>query len=499
MLLSNIKSTLIAHNYRHAVVPLIIGSYPSGLGSCRQINYPDLDMYYAVCQLANVECRHVYMHRDPHAIVHSTLWKRHFNQGVGDSLQIYTSMLQVIYTHMSVHSENLMGCLDLLPSEPTKDFEDHDSNQTNRSSTLAPFFAWSSSDLTGFEITLRNIMKPTVPTRERDDIVPPEFHVYLQSMQEAQRAIWQHCAARLAHLSPKPSTVEATRFRNEGITFIFFMGLNGSGHDWVGSKLRESSSAFFVNRLGLRGIIRDLQDALYSNSGLFYTHCKYESELLLTDARLEATNSTISTLVRVTDGLGADATFERVVKLFRKVQGKIGSEAAVNIPINADGYIENQGSYPQDEDSCQFRKYPNIDLLYAACLHANVECRHIYISSTSTDLVASPSHNTDSRSSRYLLKTLLDIMFAQNALHPSRTMACLDVPLYLNSSRDTSWQQALGDYFGSSVDAPIPAAPEESSPRLDSQKSLVDMSLQLLQSSRARTGEICRQVVKSSR
>jgi hypothetical protein len=326
-------------------------------------------------------------------------------------------------------------------------------------------------------------------------------------MQEAHDAVLQRCAPIPAQLTP--SIVATAYDGSKGATFVFFMGLEGSGHRLVGTKLRESYSGSFVNEFGLREMIRHLQDSLYSNAGLFYIHCnltEHKSEISLADGRFEATSVTTSASAKAIENLAPDETFERVVELFKKIKDQIGNNAAVNIPLNADGYISNLASYPQDHDSCRLAKYPNIDLLYAACYQAAVECQHIYLSPFAADLVASTiqagdqTNSTPLRTPRYLFKTLLDVMYAQIALHPNRAMSCLDVPSLSSSDRrDTSWVQELDEHFGLSVDRSrmIDTGRNKLVPRWDLMQNGVDVSLQLLGKSLARTREICRQVLKS--
>jgi hypothetical protein len=255
--------------------------------------------------------------------------------------------------------------------------------------------------------------------------------------------------------------------RSEGVKFVFFMGLEGSGHRRVGSLLLMSRSAHRINELGLREKVRDLQDALYSSAGLFYLHCNqagYQSEIMADGPTPRRAPDTTS--VPVENG-GANETFYRVVNLFRNIADEFESGASINIPLNADGYIANQASYPQDSDSCRRRKHPDLALLYEACQAANVECVHAYLTTSAETILnaATPVASMKTKIARtmrlrniFLYTTLLDVQLAQIAYFPDRTVACLDVSSdkgdpYDSNAPSQSWQRAIIQMFGLSTAA----------------------------------------------
>jgi hypothetical protein len=264
----------------------------------------------------------------------------------------------------------------------------------------------------------------------------------------------------------------------DGIKFIFIVGLEGSGHNRLGMLLRESASAVFIDQRGLRERVSELQDALYSNIGLFYQHCKGKSknnsEIFVggptTDVSEDSSDAV--TLDKLGPVTGPNETFHRAVHLFRGIVKVVGEGSSINIPLNADGYVSNQGSYPQDNDSCRMRKYPDLALLYEVCKAARVECRHAYLTTSVEALLYSaapaPLSTTQARhpfllkplKDIFLYTTLLDIQFAQIAYFPNQTIACLDLSSDGDDSNQvdaagmsTSWQSAVNQMFGLSVEA----------------------------------------------
>jgi hypothetical protein len=93
-----------------------MASYPHLHGKCRGLRYPDLDLWYRVCERAGVQCEHVYIHRDPYEILYSTNVKRSNNRNKTPFyvIHLYKSMLSIIYTQLSTHAHRTVGCYGML-------------------------------------------------------------------------------------------------------------------------------------------------------------------------------------------------------------------------------------------------------------------------------------------------------------------------------------------------------------------------------------------------
>jgi hypothetical protein len=85
-------------------------SYPNFGGECRKLNYANLDLFYDACDKAQVECRHVYLYRDPYDVLYSTVIKRQFSPTLLAGIHLYTSMLKIIATDLQVHASRGIGC-----------------------------------------------------------------------------------------------------------------------------------------------------------------------------------------------------------------------------------------------------------------------------------------------------------------------------------------------------------------------------------------------------
>jgi len=89
-----------------------VASYPGFLKPCRSLQYPNLDIWYDVCVEANVQCQHVYLYRDPYAVIRSTTDNRNINKDKLEAIHLYTTMLYTLYAQLSIFPDRLAGCWD---------------------------------------------------------------------------------------------------------------------------------------------------------------------------------------------------------------------------------------------------------------------------------------------------------------------------------------------------------------------------------------------------
>ena len=173
---------------------LYTASYPQDLDYCRPLKYPNLDVMYAACRVARVRCGHIYLHRDPQAILESTVVKRRFNSGIMAAVVQYRTMLNVLYAQLFAHSNQTIACMDLL-SGATGDFAPH-------SRVLQDLFGWSSR--TDFETALSHLFRPTpsLPEKERSNLVDPKYKVYMHSFVESNEAVLRLCQEQVERKPP---------------------------------------------------------------------------------------------------------------------------------------------------------------------------------------------------------------------------------------------------------------------------------------------------------
>ena len=108
-------------------------SYPNFGSYCRKLNYPNLDLLYQACNRAHVDCAHVYIYRDPMAIIRST--DRRFGHAtILGAIHLYTSLLAIMHMQLYQHGPQTAGCWGLLDA----------SQDSNWKLELSQMFGWKS-------------------------------------------------------------------------------------------------------------------------------------------------------------------------------------------------------------------------------------------------------------------------------------------------------------------------------------------------------------------
>jgi len=160
-------------------------SYPNFHGACRKLNYPNLDLFYQVCHKARVDCQHVYIYRDPYAILKSTTVKRDFNQNNrAAAMHLYISMLHIIQSQLATYASHTAGCYGMLEDQAGNDWWGN----------VRDLFGWKNQ--TSFDLhTKAQFYKPhhSMTNEQRQELVPPPLQVYMDSWLRAHRRTIQLC------------------------------------------------------------------------------------------------------------------------------------------------------------------------------------------------------------------------------------------------------------------------------------------------------------------
>jgi len=143
-----------------AVSELPIGqmSYPNFLRPSRKENNPQLDTLYDACTLAKVDCRHVYIYRDPLQILLSTTVKRRYNEDLSMGVDLYEGILRkTILPQLTTFQEHSLGCAGFYEEIPTW------------KERMATWWQWDHQD--AFDIDMKGLRVPTPENRTALDII----------------------------------------------------------------------------------------------------------------------------------------------------------------------------------------------------------------------------------------------------------------------------------------------------------------------------------------
>jgi len=176
-------------------------SFPMGRFRCSgRMRTPSLGRLYEACDAAKVRCLHLYIHRDPHALVHSTTVKRRYNPTIFAALHTYTTMLEVIYAQMAAHATRTAGCLNIIAPDGEADEE---VQRLRESPVLRQLGGWTENKTKLIENHLRSVYRPplSMTDAERLALVPHvTFGPYLRSMIRAHENVLGLCPRTKAKL-----------------------------------------------------------------------------------------------------------------------------------------------------------------------------------------------------------------------------------------------------------------------------------------------------------
>lgn len=151
------------------------------------LKYPNIDLLYGACEEAGVECAHVYLYRDPHAIVKSTTVNRHFNKHVLGAMHLYISMLQIVYGQLSRHADKTLGCFGFLEPNVTKAEVWH---------PIRDIFGWTNP--VKYDKWINYVYKsPHAMTDEgRLKIIPENYRPYTESLVKSHNDVVDLCLSQ---------------------------------------------------------------------------------------------------------------------------------------------------------------------------------------------------------------------------------------------------------------------------------------------------------------
>lgn len=170
-------------------------SYPHFTNACRRLEYPDLDLWYKVCDRANVTCEHIYIYRDPYEVLYSTTIKRKFNRNKPtlSTIHLYKSMLKIIYAQIAEHSSRTIGCFGMF---------ERDNNVTSLQSKidswkypLGSILGWTNK--TAYDAFFAKMYKPpsagSNSSKYREPFEKPKHALALQSFVTTNNRVVQLC------------------------------------------------------------------------------------------------------------------------------------------------------------------------------------------------------------------------------------------------------------------------------------------------------------------
>ena len=221
-------------------------------------------------------------------------------------------------------------------------------------------------------------------------------------------------------------------------TFLFLVGLEGSGHH-LWRSVYSASPSYRRYRMAQKGsnLAENFFQITRGLSTLFTAGCEGNGrDLGNDDGDHEDCNQT-RVMTTMQHSSNMTQAFDDVVRGMRRINGllrkKYGSKHNTAVAINAFFRKMEKGkffSYPfGQEDGCRTTSYPDLDLLYHACSEARVDCKHIVITRDAYEVIRSTTVNRHFSAVGQQIKTMssmLDVMRIQNVDHHESLAACWD-------------------------------------------------------------------------
>lgn len=239
------------------------------------------------------------------------------------------------------------------------------------------------------------------------------------------------------------------------VKFVFFMGLEGTGHDSFEELYSASPSRTKLEGWGVfPGRVADVANALYDErdyaKGLWSAPCVEEMEgdeaalngtaLLLGVAdRLQSIYGEVRSFVeRERNSTAADSPPQNLADALRG--GGARKDPPVAVPLNAvRSLVPGMGHtvYPtfRPGSTCRSVAYPDLDSLYGACDVAGVTCEHVlgyvdpyslaaFLRRGGSDRAGGKAADREMATIMAHLSLMLDAMRIQIEDHPDRIAAC---------------------------------------------------------------------------
>lgn len=171
-------------------------SYPTLRKKCWNIDYPDLAKIYTACEEAGVMCSHVYLYRDPYALVHSTTINRGFNKNALQAIKEYQTMYSVATAQMFSFPDRTLGCWNLLQKgNGLNEMIEEEYDETWGS--LRDLFAVATDDKELIESALDRVVRmspvPEDVEAYHHSIVPADQEISMKSMLRAHDQTLAYC------------------------------------------------------------------------------------------------------------------------------------------------------------------------------------------------------------------------------------------------------------------------------------------------------------------
>jgi hypothetical protein len=206
---------------------------------------------------------------------------------------------------------------------------------------------------------------------------------------------------------------------SSGPQFVFFAGLEGTGHHIMQAIYRSSPAKRVIDALNLTEPLEKLEKLLFHPVGFMFQHCdtQWKDEFDY-QCRAPHEESKEGCVLRNAHDLFASIRAALVENGYNQVF----------VPLNI---MRHRASYPDGVGPCRAFKYPSLDRLYRICDHSGVPCRHVYLIRDpfliERSTVQKRPFNPSEMEALQIHTTMLNILFAQMHSHAEKLLGCVEL------------------------------------------------------------------------
>ena len=223
------------------------------------------------------------------------------------------------------------------------------------------------------------------------------------------------------------------------VRFVLFLGLEGTGHHFWQSLIKESPSYENLRELKVHPqYTKNLTRNLYRHKkkrwkGIWSATCNWED----TDPapNVTAIHEELVTTLRAID-----------THVETKRVGDKNNRTPLLVPVNFLGGGNEFGvmSYPSFLLPCRTLSYPNLFVWYQACAAAGVLCQHVYVFRNPHSVIKSTTENRLFNKNKleaiHLYTTQLHLLHSQLLAFPDRLVGCWNYDAALSSEH---WKEEI--------------------------------------------------------
>ena len=178
--------------------------YPNFSGPHHALQNFNLDVFYHACKDDNAKCKHIYIYRDPYAVLKSTTINRHYNHNIYESIRLYTEVLQQVHSQFVSHPERNLGCFRFFDSNGSQLQQDWD--------RFGSLWGWDHDAFATMD--KRDFKSPKLLSNKmKDEMVPPGLLPMMRVYKDIFNRVNVFCYSSLQSMEVTPyNTTEVTPY-----------------------------------------------------------------------------------------------------------------------------------------------------------------------------------------------------------------------------------------------------------------------------------------------